>query len=165
MPTPAKSTETGGRLSGYDLSAYMEAFSNEFLGGRVRYETEVLNVRRFESGVWLVSVENVQTKVREVLEYSKIVLCTGVSDHFFYVSTLGMNRSELQLQGCSNPSIPQFLSPLTAENARFRGLVFHSSQYRSRLDEVLSRVKPATAGSGDSAGSIVIVGGGKSAQE
>jgi hypothetical protein len=69
------------------------------------------------------------------------------------------------MQGCSNPNIPEELSHSAAEKAQFRGRVLHSTQFRSQLDDILKIVKPVSPDKGDDAGSIVIVGGGKSAQE
>ncbi|RDB24143.1 Dimethylaniline monooxygenase [N-oxide-forming] 2 [Hypsizygus marmoreus] len=144
MPLPAHAAETGGRLSGDDMCKYMETFAETYLHGRIRYGTEVLSVRRSpRAGTWLVTVQSVGGDGgREVLEFARVVVCTG---------------------GTSQPNIPTSLSPKTAEGAGFRGLVLHSSQFSSRLDDILQTTKsPSSASDGDS---IVIVGGGKSAQD
>lgn len=65
----------------------MEEFSKRFLKGRIRYRTEVLNIKPLpkvpcdESGsrTWFVTVKDLTTHQRRTLEYDKIVLCTGVS--------------------------------------------------------------------------------------
>lgn len=65
----------------------MEEFSKRFLEGRIRYRTEVLNIKplpkvpcdELGSRIWSVSVEDLTTHQRKTLEYDKIVLCTGVS--------------------------------------------------------------------------------------
>jgi glycerol-3-phosphate dehydrogenase len=40
---------------------------------------EVTNLRRSEDGTWLVSVEHVLDGKHDVMKFSRIVLCTGVS--------------------------------------------------------------------------------------
>lgn len=88
MPPPVDAQKTGGRLTGFDMCNYLESFTDRFLKGLVRYETEVLSIRRDHTTVstkegWLVDVENKGSDTRETLKYSKIVLCTGVS--FFFL--------------------------------------------------------------------------------
>ncbi|KAF5386925.1 hypothetical protein D9615_001925 [Tricholomella constricta] len=144
MPPPSKAEESGGRLTGDDLCAYMETFANMFLDGKIRFETEVLGIRRSPSGSWFVTTEDRRSADQQVLEFSRIVLCTG---------------------GCSNPNIPGYLSPVEAEKSRFRGLVFHSTKFRDHLDALLQKEKPAVPGESVDGGSIVVVGGGKSAQD
>lgn len=86
---PPPPTENGDiRLSGQDLQAYMEKFVELFLPDRIRYNTEVLNIRptarggidppRADNHVWTVMMEDVTTKVAEIREYDKLILCTGV---------------------------------------------------------------------------------------
>lgn len=76
--------ETGGRLTGEDMRSYMSAFANEFLKGRIRFNTEVLEIRRHDSGDgWLVEIEDTRSRIRQVLRYAKIVLCTGVCSSFY----------------------------------------------------------------------------------
>ncbi len=85
MRHPEGHTKTGGRLSGYDIRQYLEDFKGQFLKGKIRFETEVLNIRRgdHERG-WSVLVHDKKStsadseRVR-VLYYPRIVLCTGVS--------------------------------------------------------------------------------------
>ncbi|KAG6861662.1 hypothetical protein C0995_013664 [Termitomyces sp. Mi166 len=143
MPPPSKAAETGGRLTGDDMCAYMETFTAKFLAGKIKLKTEILDIRRSSSGSWLVTVENIPSGVQEVLVFSHIVLCTG---------------------GCSNPSVPTYLSLPAAESAGFRGLIFHSSKFRDHLDEVLN-TKPIDSDGNEKDASIVVIGGGKSAQD
>lgn len=60
------------------------------------------------------------------------------------------------MQGCSEPNIPEQLSAEKAKAVGFTGPVLHSTQFAARLDEV-HRI-----GQKDE---VVVVGGGKSAQE
>ena len=78
MRPPEGHTKTGGRLSGYDVRQYMEDFAERFLKGRIRFETEVLNIRRSDDHGqgWSIHVRG--TKGAQVLNYPRIVLCTGV---------------------------------------------------------------------------------------
>ena len=70
-------------------------------------------------------------------------------------------------QGCSSPSIPPALSPHAAKQVGFCGPVLHSSQFRRELKNVLASVKPVSANSAPSNEQecVIVVGGGKSAQE
>ena len=80
MPPPKLMKETGDRLCGEDMTAYMEKFADMFLAGRIRYETEVLDIRRGRDGSgWEVEVLDLKTGNKELLTYARIVLCTGVS--------------------------------------------------------------------------------------
>ena len=61
------------------MSAYMEKFADTFLAGKIRFETEILDVRRGKDGSgWEVEVLDLRTRNKEVLYYARIVLCTGV---------------------------------------------------------------------------------------
>ncbi|KAJ7021605.1 FAD/NAD-P-binding domain-containing protein [Mycena alexandri] len=133
---------SGGRLMGQDLRAYMEAFSTKFLDNIIRFNTEVTKIRRDErTSLWFVSVEDKNTGSREVLEFSRIVLCTG---------------------GCNTPKVPKTLSPDAAKRAGFRGPVIHSKDFAVQLDTILETVPRISP---EHAKSAVIVGGGKSAQD
>lgn len=79
MPPPAQASQLGGRLSGEDMCGYMESFADRFLKGKVQFETEVLGITRNAQGTWEVSVERKQSGAREVLQFARVVLCTGVS--------------------------------------------------------------------------------------
>ncbi|TFK37874.1 FAD/NAD-P-binding domain-containing protein [Crucibulum laeve] len=146
MPPPANAEKIGGRLSGYDMAAYMEKFADTFLKGKIRFHTEVLNVRRGEYSPWVITVSDVSDVSGEDLpddiEFDKVVVCTG---------------------GCSTPKIPEYLSQEAANKSSFNGLILHSNQFGAYVDEILSRVKPAQPGI--DTGSVVIVGGGRSAQD
>ncbi|KAF7365012.1 FAD /NAD-P-binding domain-containingprotein [Mycena venus] len=138
MPAPA----LGGRLMGHDLRAYMEAFANKFLKNVTRFDTEVINIRRDETSAgWFITIQDKRNASREVLEFSRVVLCTG---------------------GCSAPKIPQALSTAAAKQAGFRGPVIHSRDFATQLDTILNTV-PQNSSATES--SIVIIGGGKSAQD
>jgi dimethylaniline monooxygenase (N-oxide forming) len=88
MPPPANDKATGGRLTGIDVQKYLEIYAERFLKGKTRYDTEVLNIRRPETGVdngdgnWIVTVRDVVSNVRSELWFDKLVLCSGVS--FFF---------------------------------------------------------------------------------
>ena len=72
--------KTGNRLSGEDMTAYMEKFAHTFLSGKIRFETEILDIRRGRDGAgWEVEVLDLKTGNKGVLNYARIVLCTGVS--------------------------------------------------------------------------------------
>lgn len=84
MPSPEGHTKTGGRLSGYDVQRYLEDFGARFLNGKIRFETEVLNIRRGDHGKgWSVRVRDTKSAspdtAVQVLHYPRIVLCSGVS--------------------------------------------------------------------------------------
>ncbi|KAF8524988.1 hypothetical protein JB92DRAFT_2877960 [Gautieria morchelliformis] len=144
MPPPADSARSGARLSGLDMCSYMDAFAHKYLKGKIRFETEVLNVKRVpDASFWRLTVEDKKTGIREVLNFSRIVLCTG---------------------GCSNPFIPPSLSPASAKNAGFHGPVLHSSRFSAEVDGIIREI-PESPPSEKDAVSIVVVGGGKSAQE
>ena len=69
-------------------------------------------------------------------------------------------------QGCSNPTVPQELSvPDAARLASYPGIVIHSSQFRLRLDDILALVGPKEYDEDKSKGTVLVVGGGKSAME
>lgn len=81
MRAPENSVKTGGRLSGEDVRQYMEDFAERYLKGKIRFETEVLNVRRGDHGRgWKVIVRDGRAgSTEKVSYYSRIILCTGVS--------------------------------------------------------------------------------------
>ena len=80
MHEPDSSIKTGGRLSGEDVRRYMEDFAKQFLNGKIRFETEILNICRGDHGRgWNVLVHDKSTGAEKVLYYSRIILCTGVS--------------------------------------------------------------------------------------
>ncbi|KAJ3529431.1 hypothetical protein NM688_g7855 [Phlebia brevispora] len=153
MPPPRDWRTTGGRLTGEDMQYYMESFEEHFLKGRIRYNTEVLKIKRISernakasppttSSRWAVSVQDKISGVSSQLKYDKVVLCSG---------------------GCHVPHIPPALTPETAEMQQFRGPVVHSSELGSRADAILDAVKPSTEDR--DCGTVLIVGGGKSAQD
>ncbi|KAH9922210.1 FAD/NAD-P-binding domain-containing protein [Fomitopsis serialis] len=137
MPPPANFTVTGGRLSGDDMRMYMETFAAKFLPGKIRYRTEILSIRPSQDGAysWTVTARRLSSGNIESIAYDKIVLCTG---------------------GCSAPKIPEQLTSEKAKLAGFTGPTLHSSQFRQKLDAVLKAGKNS---------GVVVVGGGKSAQD
>lgn len=164
MRPPEGHTKTGGRLSGYDVRQYMEDFAERFLKGRIRFETEVLNIRRGDDHGqgWSIHVRG--TKGAQVLNYPRIVLCTGVR---FILALLAMGfpfwRRFFFFQGCSNPHLPKSLSPAAAKAANFSGPVLHSMHFASRMDDLLQCT--AHASPDGPPAPVIVVGGGKSAQE
>ena len=81
MPAPDDSIKTGGRLSGANVRQYLQDFAEQFLKGKIRFETEVLDIRRRNHGRgWEVLVRDRRTGGAEKVSYfSRIILCTGVS--------------------------------------------------------------------------------------
>ena len=61
---------------------YMETFAGTFLKDKIKFDVEVLNIRRSPSGSWDVDIKDKREGTVTVLEYSRIVLCTGVSTDF-----------------------------------------------------------------------------------
>jgi len=68
----------------------------------------------------------------------------------------------LSTQGCSQAYFPKMLSPATASTGLFDGVVVHSAEFRSRLEDFMSATAPDSQGR---PGDVVVVGGGKSAME
>jgi dimethylaniline monooxygenase (N-oxide forming) len=58
--------------------------------------------------------------------------------------------------------IPSSLSQEAADKASFGGLVIHSTEFAPRLNEILDNVKFASE---DENETVLVIGGGKSAQE
>ncbi|KAI0044474.1 FAD/NAD-P-binding domain-containing protein [Auriscalpium vulgare] len=142
---PMSPESRGGRLSGHDLKWYMRKFGEKYLEGKFRFNTEVLNVRRDSSGEgWRVQVRDAVSGLSETLRYARIVLCTG---------------------GCSNPRIPDALSPAAAQAAHFHGPVMHSRDFKHHIEELVPSRKSLESVSDDETGQIVVVGGGRSAQD
>ncbi|KAK7042606.1 FAD/NAD-P-binding domain-containing protein [Favolaschia claudopus] len=143
MAAPPDSATTGGRLTGHDMQNYMQEFADKFLKDKIIFDTEVLRVHREdgEENPWTVSVRNLNTNSSQTLRFSKMVLCTG---------------------GTSKAKIPEYLSSAAADKVHFRRPIIHSAQFGARLNEIMNIV--ASKSSGSSA-SVVVVGGGKSAQD
>lgn len=152
------STDSGGpaamegRLKGTDVCSYMEEFHDKYLvlGGKsiVRFNTEVLNIRRGEGGVgWDVDVRELPPSpttggsenmdVKATLHFPRIVVCTG---------------------GTSAMKVPPGLEPASALRAGFKGPVMHSGESWSMMDAVQTSARSSQR-------PIIVVGGGKSAQE
>lgn len=141
MPNPTNTDASGGRLSGDDMRKYMESFAERFLKGRIRYNMEVLNIARHKPKGYTISVLDNKTASQFQLDYDKVVLCSG---------------------GCSEPFIPANLTNAAAQEAGFSGPVFHSSQLRKNMSELLAAVKPTTDAN---PGRAIVIGGGRSAQD
>ncbi|KAF8917111.1 FAD/NAD-P-binding domain-containing protein [Mucidula mucida] len=123
------------RLSAEDMLFYMEKFADTLLKDRICYNTEVVKVRRakppyvIQPPNWIVTIKD-KNGVRD-LGFDRVVLCTG---------------------GCHAPRIPRQFDKEAAKSAGFQGPVVHSSDFRMRLDDVLSAVRPVTD---DNPGSVV----------
>ncbi|KAI9460710.1 FAD/NAD-P-binding domain-containing protein [Russula earlei] len=142
MRQPDEAANTGGRLSGEDVRNYLEEFAERFLKDKIRFETEVLNIRRGDHGKgWKVLVRDRRANTEKVSHYSRIVLCTG---------------------GCSRPHYPELA--FTAKAAGFSGPVVHSMHFKSRIDDLLQCTVPVDTHPVQGA-PIVVIGGGKSAQD
>lgn len=142
MDPPKNSAETGGRLTGEDLRRYFQEFADTFLQGRIRFSTTVLNIKRDATQAptpWLLDVKK-EDDSKETLKYTRIVLCTG---------------------GCHTPRIPANLSLSASKDSNFHGQTIHSVEFGQRRKDILSLVPTDQT----DAPSIVIVGGGKSAQD
>ncbi|KAH9899418.1 FAD/NAD-P-binding domain-containing protein [Cubamyces lactineus] len=141
LPPPAKGPFLD-RPSGQELSAYFQAFSREYLDGKIQFGKAVQRIRRHPSGKgWSVEVQDAKDGNFETREYSRIVLCTG---------------------GCSAPKMPEQLDREAAAAAGFKGPVIHTGEFASKIHQVLEAVPP---GDGPDAPAVVVVGGGKSAQD
>lgn len=81
MAPPDNAEKTGGHITGMGMCEYMETFYETFLKDRAvfKFKTEILNVSRNDSGIWNVSVEDLVYKKTEMLSFSRVILCTGVS--------------------------------------------------------------------------------------
>ncbi|KAJ6508496.1 FAD/NAD-P-binding domain-containing protein [Mycena sanguinolenta] len=136
------SLETNNVQGEYSFSAMeMPKAQGEFIMGHdfdkfkhiIRFDTEVINIRRDETtSVWFITVEDKTKSSREVLEFSRVVLCTG---------------------GCHAPDIPENLSMDAARKAGFRGPVIHFKYFASQLDTILETTHQSivTVGGGKSA--------------
>ena len=160
MPNPEGAEETGGHITGLGMCEYIETFYSKFLEGKAtfKFETEILNVKRIEKGSWEVEVQDLPTGGVKVIHFARIILCTGVRG-----SPSSSQASSLTVsQGCSNPQIPPSLNSAAAEQVGFKGIVIHSSQFRLKYEDILAAVQPKESGK---PGTILVVGGGKSAME
>lgn len=78
MPRPKNSLQIGGRLTGEVVQSYMESYEQRFLQGITLYGVDVLDISRNQSGEWFVKIRE-HDSLTEILQFDKIVLCTGVS--------------------------------------------------------------------------------------
>lgn len=57
----------------------MEKIADTYLQGKIRFQTEVLDIRRASDGsAWEVQILDLKTGMEQVLTFARIVLCTGV---------------------------------------------------------------------------------------
>ncbi|KAL1940036.1 hypothetical protein VTO73DRAFT_9371 [Trametes versicolor] len=146
MPPPAAGGALRGRLSGPEVSKYFETFAETFLEDNIQFGKEVRRVRRHPSGEgWQFDVRDLGSGHVETRECVRIVLCTG---------------------GCSVPKVPDILGPEAALAAQFTGPVIHTADFAAQVDALLSSAPAAQQGDpAPDAPSVVVVGGGKSAQD
>ncbi|KAH7911143.1 hypothetical protein BJ138DRAFT_1086194 [Hygrophoropsis aurantiaca] len=140
MPMRILSKERPG---GTEMSEYMQEFARRFLQDKIHFNTAVIDIRRGDNGPrnWSVTVRNTTSGHTQQLHYDVVILCTG---------------------GCSEPRIPANFSITGAASNEFKGPVVHASHFTAQLADILSRVRPI---SDANPGHIVVVGGGKSAQD
>ncbi|EDR01729.1 uncharacterized protein LACBIDRAFT_310470 [Laccaria bicolor S238N-H82] len=143
LPLPPNAHSTGGRLTGTDVSTYLQSFARTFLEGKIRFWCSVDQIRRGrgEGGGWVIKTHDLRTGMKEEMCVRRVVLCTG---------------------GNSTPNIPPPLSPLSASRAGFKGPVIHSSESFKRFDEIVQSVR---VGRSNKPRRVLVVGGGKSAQD
>ena len=88
MPSPATDA-ADTRLSGDKLCAYTKAFANKFLEGKIEFNVQVKEIRRAsEVRGWCIDIMHKETSRSETREYTRVVLCTGVSLYVARISTL-----------------------------------------------------------------------------
>ncbi|KAF6749420.1 hypothetical protein DFP72DRAFT_819004 [Ephemerocybe angulata] len=164
MTPPPDSTLTGGRLRGIDVCRYMEEFhekhlripsdgdaKNEQPKSIVRFNAEAVKITRSpNSKGWDLLVKDTVSGETETLYFPRIVLCTG---------------------GASVPVFAEGLAPKDAVKAGFTGPVFHSSDAWPNMMTILDSVgvqekpDPDAVPGADGHKSVVVIGGGKSAQD
>ena len=84
MPSTTNDTPDA-RLSGDKLCAYTKAFADKFLEGKIEFNVQVKDIRRGAMGQgWRIEVVHKETSKRETREYTRVVLCTGVS--WYYIT-------------------------------------------------------------------------------
>ncbi|KAJ7158509.1 FAD/NAD-P-binding domain-containing protein [Mycena filopes] len=143
MPSPPNSSATGGRLTGEHMQRYMQGFADTLLPSKILFDSEIASVFRDKAdSTWAINFRNRQTGISATRKFAKVVLCTG---------------------GTSTPLTPSSLSLKAAEDAQFQGEVLHSAHFGAQRERILSTI-PAKNGKAE-AKSIVVVGGGKSAQD
>ncbi|KZV98736.1 FAD/NAD(P)-binding domain-containing protein [Exidia glandulosa HHB12029] len=116
LPMPPPKDTLGGRLSGEEVTTYLEAFAGKFLKDRIMFAFDVKNIVRGDLGSgWDITVQPIGVAQRQsVMHFDKIVVCTG---------------------GSSSPSVPRALSE---SRTRFRGPVCHSQDVKHHVDQMVS---------------------------
>ena len=154
------------------MRMYMEAYADTFLSGCIRFNTEVVRIERGPAGSgWVVRVRSAATGAHEAaaedLHFDRLVLCTGVSLYFGRSILKGMIWADEMIwaagastQGMSNPFVPPNLE---AGRSKFRGPVVHSSAFNANIHKILAATESSSEGS--TRGTVLVIGGGKSAQE
>ncbi|KAI0677680.1 FAD/NAD(P)-binding domain-containing protein [Trametes maxima] len=145
MPAPLGTGPLRGRLSGQEVSEYLENFASRFLRGKIQFSKEVQRIRRHPSGEgWQIDLLDVRDGHMETRTYGRVVLCTG---------------------GCSAPKVPELLSSSAAAAVGFKGPVIHTAQFAAKANDLLSSCAPIQTDHKLDDASVVVVGGGKSAQD
>jgi dimethylaniline monooxygenase (N-oxide forming) len=173
MPERLDLKATGGRLSGEDMCLYMKNYADSFLSKNIRYNVEVINIRRVSSDAsqtdtsrWVVTIintiGNTNSRTQDELRFDKIVLCTGV--HTYSCSSIDwlIMTYFVLTKGCSQASMPKELSPTAASDGAFDGMIIHSSEFGPRLQDFLAATTPDSK---ENPKVVVVIGGGKSAME
>ncbi|CAK5284059.1 unnamed protein product [Mycena citricolor] len=144
------------RITGVQMQRYMETFAKTFLARNIRYDVRVMNLRR-EQGIWYVTLEDLNSRSKRcssspawssVLGYARPMLSVACSS---------------SLKGCFIPRIPENLTPASAQKAGFVGPVVHSRFHASHLADIMAAVPSKTCTAEPK--TLVVVGGGKSAQD
>jgi dimethylaniline monooxygenase (N-oxide forming) len=96
MPPPSDDKSTGGRLTGIDVRNYFESFTERFLKGKIRYNMEILNIRRHDTDAnggdkWILTINDINSGVDSELLFDKVVLCTGVSAYHYPVPAFSLS--------------------------------------------------------------------------
>ncbi|KAI0677681.1 FAD/NAD(P)-binding domain-containing protein [Trametes maxima] len=145
MPSPPAGDPLQGRLTGRAMSQYFKDFASAFLRGKIQFGKDVKHIRRHLSGKgWQLDVHDTKDGTIERRDYARVVLCTG---------------------GSSTPKVPEYLNSHAAAQAGFKGPVIHTAELASRGHELLSSSYAAEAETHEDGPSVVVVGGGKSAQD
>ncbi|KAJ3527639.1 hypothetical protein NMY22_g9712 [Coprinellus aureogranulatus] len=135
------------RLRGIDASKYFERYHDKFLvrNGKsvVRFNTEVARIQRGPDGRgWLLDTRTKDPttgeKEESTLSFPRIVVCTG---------------------GTSAAKVPAGLTPGDATKSGFSGPVLHSSESWAGIEAIKESAREAPGKP------VVVIGGGKSAQD
>ncbi|KAJ7768211.1 FAD/NAD-P-binding domain-containing protein [Mycena metata] len=126
------------------VSAPEGSTGDTLLPGKIMFETKILKISRGDTSgepSCNISVKNCKTGRLDILRFYRVVLCTG---------------------GTSKARIPDYLSSTVAQKANFSQPIIHSADFGNRLEDILNIIPPSSS---EISRSIVIIGGGKSAQD